>query len=75
MSYDDSRLQYISDAEGHPTAVIVPLEIWNDMAAERDDTEYLSASPAMLKRLEEARASKESIPAEDVFKMLDHQND
>lgn len=59
MSLDDSQFQFITDADGHTTAVIVPIDIWNALQSERGDTEYLNQSTAMRERLEEAMKRKE----------------
>lgn len=66
MSLDDSHFQFITDADGHTTAVIVPIEIWNAIQGERGDTEYLNQSPAMRQRLEEAMKRKEGFSLEAV---------
>lgn len=55
-------LQYITDANGNPQAVVIPLVEWSSIvekiqASESDsETEYLLSSPAMKKRLLEAKA-------------------
>lgn len=36
-------IQYISDANGKPVGVIVPIEIWNEIEAEKETT-YLTKS-------------------------------
>jgi antitoxin YefM len=46
-------VQYISDADGKPTGVLVPIELWREIAAERE-TAYLLQSDAMKRRLLEA---------------------
>jgi hypothetical protein len=55
-------LQYISDEAGNAVAVIVPIEIWNEIDSERE-TAHLSKSEAMKRRILEAKESKpEKIP-------------
>jgi len=56
----ESEVQYVSDAEGHPTAVIVPIELWNEIASERE-TAYLLRSDAMKERLLAARKGAQRI--------------
>lgn len=62
-------IQYISDEEGNPTGVIVPIEIWREIASERE-TAYLLRSDAMRKRLLEARERREEIPFDEVRQKL-----
>lgn len=71
MSLDDSQFQFITDADGHTTAVIVPIEIWNAIQGERGDTEYLNQSPVMRQRLEEAMKRTKGISLEDIRRELD----
>ncbi len=59
-----TSVQYVSDAEGNPVGVIVPIELWREIESERE-TAYLLQSPAMKKRLLEAKARTEGIPLED----------
>jgi PHD/YefM family antitoxin component YafN of YafNO toxin-antitoxin module len=62
-------IQYISDEEGNPTGVIVPIEIWREIASERE-TAYLLRSDAMRRRLLEARERREEIPFDEVRQKL-----
>jgi PHD/YefM family antitoxin component YafN of YafNO toxin-antitoxin module len=62
-------IQYISDEEGNPTGVIVPIEIWREIASERE-TAYLLRSEAMRQRLLEARERREEIPFDEVRQKL-----
>lgn len=55
-------IQYISDAKGNPVGVIVPIEIWHAIEAEKE-TAYLTKSETMKKRLLEAKQRGEN--AED----------
>jgi hypothetical protein len=43
-----TSVQYVSDAEGNPVGVIVPIELWREIESERE-TAYLLQSPAMKK--------------------------
>lgn len=56
-------IQYVSDEEGRPTAVLVPIDLWREIASERE-TRYLLSSETMKKRLLEARERREGIPFE-----------
>jgi PHD/YefM family antitoxin component YafN of YafNO toxin-antitoxin module len=47
-------IQYISDEEGNPTGVIIPIDLWREIASERE-TAYLLKSAAMKQRLLEAK--------------------
>jgi PHD/YefM family antitoxin component YafN of YafNO toxin-antitoxin module len=51
----ESQIQYISDAEGKEVGVVVPIELWREIASERE-TAHLLKSEAMRKRLLEAIA-------------------
>ncbi|WP_420125186.1 prevent-host-death protein [Longimicrobium sp.] len=68
MSVTDD-LQYVTDAEGNPTAVLVPIDLWNEIASERE-TEYLLRNPAMRARLLAARARTEGISLDDAIAKL-----
>jgi PHD/YefM family antitoxin component YafN of YafNO toxin-antitoxin module len=57
-------LQYISDQEGKPTGVIVPIDLWREISSERE-TAYLLRSEAMKQRLLEARERREGISLEE----------
>ena len=48
------ELQYVSDVEGNPVSVIVPIGLWREIESERE-TAYLLRSEAMKRRLLEAR--------------------
>jgi PHD/YefM family antitoxin component YafN of YafNO toxin-antitoxin module len=43
-------IQFVSDENGEPTAVIVPIELWREIASERE-TAYLLRSETMKARL------------------------
>lgn len=44
------RIQYVSDADGKPVGVLVPIALWREIASERE-TAYLLKSEAMRERL------------------------
>ncbi|MDQ2730323.1 MAG: prevent-host-death protein [Armatimonadota bacterium] len=58
------RVQYVSDEEGKPVGVIVPIELWREIESERE-TAYLLKSNTMKKRLLEAKDRAEGISLED----------
>ena len=62
-------IQYISDEEGEPTGVIVPIELWREIVSERE-TAYLLNSDAMIKWLLKAKNRDEGIPFEVVREKL-----
>lgn len=62
-------IQYITDADGRTTAVVVPIEIWREIASERE-TAYLLRSETMKQRLLEARQRKGGIPFDEVREKL-----
>lgn len=62
-------IQYISDEEGNPTGVIVPIDLWREIASERE-TAYLLRSETMKQRLLAARERREGIPFDEVRKKL-----
>jgi len=56
----EHNMQYVSDEAGNHVAVIVPIEIWQEIESERE-TAHLLKSDAMKKRLLEARQRTEGI--------------
>lgn len=65
----ETDIQYVMDAEGHNTAVIVPIQLWEEIMSE-SETAYLLKSEAMRKRLLEAMKRKQGIPFEQVREKL-----
>ena len=63
------QIQYVSDAEGNPVSVIVPIDLWQEITSERE-TAYLLKSEAMRKRLLEAKSRSEGIGFEDARAQL-----
>lgn len=46
----NTDIQIVSNEAGEPTAVLVPIELWREIAAERE-TAYLLGSETMKQRL------------------------
>lgn len=63
------QIQYISDEQHHVTGVIVPIELWRELQAEKE-TAYLLKSATMKQRLLDARHRKEGIPFEEACETL-----
>lgn len=57
------EIQFVSDENGAPTAVIVPIELWREIESERE-TAYLLRSERMKARLLAAKERKDGIPFE-----------
>jgi PHD/YefM family antitoxin component YafN of YafNO toxin-antitoxin module len=55
------HIQYISDEQNNVTGVIVPIDLWKEIESEKE-TAYLLKSPAMKKRLMDAKNRTEGIP-------------
>jgi PHD/YefM family antitoxin component YafN of YafNO toxin-antitoxin module len=62
-------IQYIQDEKGNTTGVILPIELWREIEAERE-TAYLLKSEVMKKRLLESRNREEGIPYDVARKKL-----
>jgi PHD/YefM family antitoxin component YafN of YafNO toxin-antitoxin module len=62
-------IQYISDANGKPVGVIVPIDLWEEIESEQE-TAYLLKSEKMKERLLEAKERREGMPFEDVREKL-----
>ena len=65
----DPQVQYVSDETGKPVSVIVPVELWREIASERE-TAYLLRSAKMKERLLRAKRRKEGIPFEEALEKL-----
>ncbi len=59
-----SPVQYVSDAEGHPVGVFVPIDFWREIESERE-TAYLLKSETMRKRLTQAKRRRDGVSVED----------
>jgi len=64
-----TEIQYISDESGNPTAVIVPIELWREIEAEKE-TAYLLKSEEMKRRLLDAKDRQTGIPFEEALEKL-----
>ncbi len=62
-------IQFVSDTEGNEVAVIIPIAIWREIAAERE-TAYLLKSETMKQRLIEALNRQDGMDIEDVCEKL-----
>ncbi|HXA49857.1 MAG TPA: hypothetical protein VNV86_06130 [Candidatus Acidoferrum sp.] len=62
-------VQIVSNEDGEPTAVIVPIELWREIASERE-TAYLLKSATMKSRLLAALHRTEGIPLEAAVEKL-----
>lgn len=65
----DTEIQIVSNEAGEPTAVIVPIEMWKEIASERE-TAYLLKSETMKNRLLAAARRTEGLPFESVVEKL-----
>lgn len=64
-----NSIQYISDKKGTPTAVVVPIKLWKKIESE-GETKYLLKSPAMKKRLLDAKKRKTGLSLKEVRERL-----
>lgn len=64
-----TEVQYVSDAEGRPVGVLVPIDLWREIASERE-TAYLLQSEAMKRRLLEAKERTGGISLEGARERL-----
>lgn len=65
----DADIQIVSNAAGEPTAVIVPIELWREIASERE-TAYLLKSETMKERLLAASQRIGGLSLDDVVEKL-----
>lgn len=63
------QIQFISDKNGQPVGVIVPIELWREIESERE-TAYLLKSPKMKRRLLRAKNREEGIPLAEAREKL-----
>lgn len=63
------EVQYISDDRNNITGVIVPIDLWHELQAEKE-TAYLLKSEAMKERLLAARKRDQGIPLEEACEKL-----
>jgi hypothetical protein len=64
-----AEIHFVSDAQGNPVSVIVPIELWREIESERE-TAYLLKSDAMKNRLLAAMNRKSGISLEDARAQL-----
>ena len=64
-----SDIQYVSDENGNPVSVIVPIDLWREIESERE-TAYLLKSENMKRRLLEAKERQEGIPFDEACEKL-----
>ena len=57
MGLEDNRIQYLHDAEGNTTAVLVPIELWEHIGPKDDSSKYTAAQ---LAEIEEGIADYEA---------------
>lgn len=62
-------VQYVSDEDGKPVGVFVPIDLWREIASERE-TAYLLRSKAMRQRLLEAKERSGGKSLEEVRREL-----
>jgi antitoxin YefM len=65
----DADIQIVSNEAGEPTAVIIPIELWREIASERE-TAYLLKSEAMKQRLLAAVQRRDGLSLEVVLEKL-----
>ena len=65
----DAEIQIVSNEAGEPTAVIVPIALWREIASERE-TAYLLRSEAMKQRLLAAAQRQDGLSLEAVLEKL-----
>lgn len=64
-----AEIQYVSDENGNPVGVIVPIELWREIEAEQE-TAYLLKHEHMKRRLLEAKERQDGIPFEEALEKL-----
>ena len=62
-------IQYVTDEQGNPTGVIVPIDLWREIVSEQE-TAHLLKSEAMRQRLLAALERQEGIPFDVVREKL-----
>jgi len=65
----EAEIQIVSNEAGEPTAVIVPIALWNEIASERG-TAYLLKSETIRKRLLSAIERSREISLDDAVAKL-----
>ena len=65
----EPQFQYISDEHGELTGVIIPIDLWREIASELETNHLLKREP-MRRRLLEARSRSEGIPLQEALEKL-----
>jgi antitoxin YefM len=65
----NAEIQIVSNEAGEPTAVIVPIELWREIASERE-TAYLVKSETMKQRLLAAAQRRDGVNLDAVVEKL-----
>jgi PHD/YefM family antitoxin component YafN of YafNO toxin-antitoxin module len=65
----EAEIQYVSNENGEPTAVIVPISVWRDIESERE-TAHLLKSETMKRRLLEAKERQQGISLDEAVDKL-----
>jgi hypothetical protein len=65
----DTEIQIVSNEAGDPTAVIVPIELWREIASERE-TAYLLKPESMKQRLLAAAQRRDGLSFEAAVEKL-----
>ena len=65
----EAEIQFVSNEPGEPTAVIVPISLWKEIASERE-TAYLLKSQTMRQRLLTALERSRGISMGDAVSKL-----
>lgn len=65
----EADIQLVTDEAGQPTAVIVPIALWREIASERE-TAYLFKSETMRQRLLAALERGSGVPLDDAAAKL-----
>jgi antitoxin YefM len=65
----EADIQLLTDEAGQPTAVIVPIALWKEIASERE-TAYLLKSETMRQRLLTALERGSGVPLDDAVAKL-----
>ena len=65
----DTDIQFVSNEAGEPTAVIVPIELWREIASERE-TAHLLKSATMKQRLVAAAQRQDGVSLDEVVAKL-----
>ena len=65
----EADIQVVTNEAGQPTAVIVPIALWKEIASERE-TAYLLKSDTMRQRLLAALERTSGMPLDDALSKL-----